>query len=416
MAESAKRKVSAREILLDMRSGMNDAELKEKYNLSDTSFESVMHKLGAAGLLTKAELQRRAKSARVLGESSRLEAEATLALCPSCNATMPAGIPECPTCGVVFSKVSSQQAQDTTLPLIIPIGETRSSNWWVFAVALVLVVGLVGGVVTFWPKDRPKKVPQATSTDTRPAIVEETEADTESAEEAPAGGAREHAVTPKPPEQSGVVPGEAIELQFSEEGFPLGLSVSQSSALHLFETPSANQKFRKLPLETGVKRFYDEFNIAGQTFLVLTEESNPPKLYLDANRNGDLTDDPGPFIGEVAGLVPNHYTLQLPYPQEKATAPYKIWLFPSRMGGVQFYPKCHWYGELLVQGRTYKVVLFDGNADGDYSNDPVIIDIDNDGKASDAEKLKPGQSCTIDGTAVKLISIAPSGRWVRFEF
>jgi hypothetical protein len=416
MAESEKRKISAREILLDMRSGMNDAELKEKHGLSDSSFESVMHKLGAAGLLTKAELQKRAKSAKVPGESAQRNAEETLALCPSCNAAMPAGAPECPTCGVVFSKVSSQQAQDTTLPLIIPIAEATSSNWWVFVVAVVVVVGLAGGVVMFWPKDRPKQVPQAVTTETRSAVAEEAEADTDAAEEASAEGEKEDSAPLKVSEQTGVVPGEAIELHFSGEGFPLGLSVSQSSALHLFETPNANQNFRTLPPETGVKRFYDEFNIAGQTFLVLTEESNPPKLYLDANRNGDLTDDPGPFIGEAAGIVPNHYTLQLPYPREKASAPYKIWLFPSRMGGVQFYPKCHWYGELLVNGRTYKVVLFDGNADGDYSNDPVIIDLDNDGKVSDAEKLKPGQSCTIDGTAVKLISVAASGRWVRFEF
>jgi len=416
MAESEKRKVSAREILLDMRSGMNDAELKQKHGLSDTSFESVMHKLGAAGLLTKAELQKRAKSAGAPGKSSRGESEPTPAPCPSCNSAVPAGMTECPACGVVLSKVAGRQTQETTLPLIIPMAETTSSNWWVWVVGAVVALGLVGAVMMFWPEDRPRKTPQVATTDAKPTVAQEAEEDAGSVGDTLVESEKEETAASKAPEQPSGAPGEIVELQFSEEGFPLGLSVSQSSALHLFETPSANQGFRKLPPETGVKRYYDQFTIVGQTFPVLTEDSNPPKFYLDANRNGDLTDDPGPFIGEVSGIVPNHYTVQLPYPQEKASAPYKMWLFHSRMGGVHFYPKCHWQGELLLNGKTYKVVLFDGNADGDYSNDPVIIDIDNDGKASEAEKLRPGQSRTIDGIVVKLISVSPSGRWVRFQF
>jgi hypothetical protein len=210
--------------------------------------------------------------------------------------------------------------------------------------------------------------------------------------------------------------GQVIDLEFSDKGYPMGLSVSEGFALHLFDTPDANQGFKKFPPESDAKRHYDQFSIGGATYLVISEESDPPKLYLDANRNGDLTDDLGPFEGERPELVPNHFTIMLPAKDSESGVPYRLWLFPSRMGGIRFYPQCHWHGQLELNGKLYKLVLFDGNADGDYSNDPLIIDIDDDGKATETETLKPGQSCDIDGTLVKLISIAPSGRWVQLEF
>lgn len=209
--------------------------------------------------------------------------------------------------------------------------------------------------------------------------------------------------------------GTAIELEPSPDGFPLGLSVSQGFALHLFDTPGANQGFKKFPPENGSKRHYDELTLAGKAHLVITEESNPPKLYFDENRNGDLTDDRPASIGEGTALVPNHYSIQVLYNDEKVVAPYRMWMFGSNMGGVRFYPKCHWHGTLTVTGRSYKIVAFDSNSDGDYSNDPVVIDANNNDKADDEEKLIPGRSITIDGQQVTLISISRSGLTVRFR-
>jgi hypothetical protein len=209
--------------------------------------------------------------------------------------------------------------------------------------------------------------------------------------------------------------GTAIELEPSPEGFPLGLGTSEGFALHLFDTPGANQGFRKFPPESGSKRHYDEFTLAGKVHLVITEESNPPRLYFDENRNGDLTDDRPAASGEGPALVPNHYSIQVLYDDEKVVAPYRLWLFGSNMGGVRFYPKCHWHGTLTVNGKPYKIVAFDGNSDGDYSNDPVVIDTNSNDKAEDEEKLTPGRSITIDGQQVTLVSISRSGLTVRFK-
>lgn len=209
--------------------------------------------------------------------------------------------------------------------------------------------------------------------------------------------------------------GTAIELSPSPEGFPLGLGTSQGFALHLFDTPGANQGFKTFPPESGSKRHYDEFTLADKVHLVITEESNPPKFYFDENRNGDLTDDRPPAIGEAPSFLPNHYSIHVRYDDEKVVAPYRLWMFGSNMGGVRFYPACHWHGILTVKGTPYKIVAFDGNSDGDYSNDPLVIDVNNNDKADDDEKLVPGQSITIDGQQVTLISISRSGLTTRFK-
>ncbi len=150
--------------------------------------------------------------------------------------------------------------------------------------------------------------------------------------------------------------GTPIELRYVPEGFPLGLSVSQGFALHLFETPGGNQGFKTLPPDSGNKRYYDEFTIAGQSHLVITEESNPTRFYFDENRNGNLTDDRGPFAAEKEGLLPNNFTIQIRYDAEKVVVPYRMWLFGSPMGGVRFYPVCHWQGELTIDGAKLKGV------------------------------------------------------------
>lgn len=220
--------------------------------------------------------------------------------------------------------------------------------------------------------------------------------------------------TAKPKSQA-VAAGEPVELQPVPEGWPLKLSVSQGSAFDLFETPNASQKYLKLPPDSGAKRYYDQFTIAGKKHLVVVDAGTPPRLWFDVNGNGDLTDDRGPFPGESSNIVPNHYAIQIRYDKEKVEVPYRFWIFGSNMGGQRFYPVCHWRGTLTVKDRAYTMVAFDGNADGDYSNDPLVIDVNDNGKAEPEEKLLPGQGVDIDGQRVTLISISPSGLTVRLQ-
>lgn len=392
MTDTGKRKVSAREILLDIRSGMGETRLKLKYRLSDRSLESVYRKLVASGALSHEEIPRAPLSPMTPVESLPPDPQSHEWKCPACGASHPVETAECPACGIIVAKFLARQEQVSQPAATMTVSTPTTPNRRLgiaSAIGACLVLGLV---LLLWPKQQSGE------------------------REASARSAAKVKPRSKAEAKPVVLGGRLYDLEYSEEGFPLGLSVSQGFALRLFETPSPEQGFKKFPAETGMKRYYDELSIAGGKYRVITEISNPPQLFLDANGNGDLTDDPGPFVSEGPNPVPNHYSLLLPYKGEKEGVPYRMWLFASRMGGIRFYPKCHWQRMLDINGKSCRLVLFDANSDGDYSNDPLIVDVDGDGKAAATETLRPGGSVDVAGTEVKLIAIAPSGRTVRLDF
>jgi len=417
MTSPEKRRISAQQLLSDIRSGVDAEQLKQRHNLSDRSLESVLRKLAAAGLLTEAEMKKLSLAPPSLRDAPQNDSQTgSLQKCPACGAPLTSNSPECLACGVVVAKYVARQEQGSLAHLPAP-ERSDAGKRWLLTCGIVAVAVVAGGYFFFWSKDKAQENPKVVAGSGRLQESEKALKQSGTAARGTAEKDRKKKEAQKGPNIFAMNAGELLELKFSAEGFPLGLSVSQGSGgIHFFETPDQNQGFKKFPPETDAKRYYDQFAIAGQTFLMITEGSNPPKIYLDANRNGDMTDDPGPFEGEGPNAAPNHYTLELPYQGEKIPVPYRLWLFPSNMGGIRFYPKCYWEGQIELNDNTYKVTTFDGNADGDYSNDPVIIDVDNDGKAADSERLKPGQSLTVDGIEVKLLAIAPSGRWVRLQY
>jgi hypothetical protein len=410
MTGPQKRKISAREILADMRAGMTESQLRVKYALTNESLKSVYGKLVAKGVLKEAELP----GTKGAGDASPPEtSRAGHATCPSCNASLPLGEAECPVCGVVLAKLAARGEVTDPGSSLTSGDKSLTGRRWIYLATILGVCVLAGALFILFSGGRKQKaeVPigkpdTAQKTTKKQGQIEETSGKRKIQElylsQAEDKTAYQHATV--------------IDFEFSEKGFPLGLSVSQGSGLHLFDTPSADQGFKKFPPESGAKRHYDQFSIAGATFLVITEESEPPKFYFDGNRNKDLTDDPGPFLGEQPGLVPNHFTILLRATGTTSGVPYRMWLFPSRMGGVRFYPQCHWYAELELHEKKYNMVLFDSNADGNYANNSLAVDVDNDGKAGEAELMKPGETILVDGIPVKLLAIAPSGRWAALEY
>ena len=57
LTDLAKRKLSAKQIVADIRSGMDGTGLKRKYGLSDKALQSLCTKLLAAGALTENEIR-----------------------------------------------------------------------------------------------------------------------------------------------------------------------------------------------------------------------------------------------------------------------------------------------------------------------------------------------------------------------
>ncbi len=99
----AKRQLNAREILQDIRSGMDDTPLMEKYNLSAQGLHSAFNKLIAAGVLKRAELDQRTRPSA--------EAAKTAWKCPACGKPQFREDEECPDCGVIASRFLKQQKE-----------------------------------------------------------------------------------------------------------------------------------------------------------------------------------------------------------------------------------------------------------------------------------------------------------------
>ena len=91
------RKISAREAATDIKSGMSDFILMEKYTLSTKGLQSLFQKLVDARLVSKSELSNRIS----LGEDS---VALDIIKCPSCGMPQFGSFDECPQCGVIVSK------------------------------------------------------------------------------------------------------------------------------------------------------------------------------------------------------------------------------------------------------------------------------------------------------------------------
>ncbi len=87
----AKTRLSAREVLNDIRSGCDDAFLMDKYNLSHRGLQSLFRKLIDKGIITQEELDERIDMDR-----SRLKGEWT---CPACGSQQTSRLERCPECG-----------------------------------------------------------------------------------------------------------------------------------------------------------------------------------------------------------------------------------------------------------------------------------------------------------------------------
>lgn len=88
----AKRKITAREILADVKAGYDDSELMDKYSLSAQGLQSCFNKMIQANLVTRQELD-----ARVPDQERTVELG--LFVCPACGNISSQEITECTRCG-----------------------------------------------------------------------------------------------------------------------------------------------------------------------------------------------------------------------------------------------------------------------------------------------------------------------------
>jgi hypothetical protein len=87
-----KRKITAKEVLRDIRFGLSDQDLMEKYTLSAQGLHSVFHKLVNAGAITQPELDDRVPI-------SERTVDLGLFICPACGNIQGTEFATCPRCG-----------------------------------------------------------------------------------------------------------------------------------------------------------------------------------------------------------------------------------------------------------------------------------------------------------------------------
>lgn len=110
MPPHEKKKISAKDILADIKGGMDATALKMKYGLSDEGLNKVYGKLKTAGLLTEGDL----RPCKMLDDQKeQRSADRSISMawrCPACNAPQPERMEECPQCGAIASKVEGRFA------------------------------------------------------------------------------------------------------------------------------------------------------------------------------------------------------------------------------------------------------------------------------------------------------------------
>jgi hypothetical protein len=185
VTDSAKRKLSAKEILADIRSGMDASELKRKYGLSDKTFEYVYNKLSAAGVLTKDEMR------RMEPRSSSKAPQKPPALpqwrCPACNAPQVAEVRECPACGVLVAKFVERQEQrdhlSSTAPRFTRDADDGGGKGWTTVVWSIVVFVLIGGAMLLWSSHRATGKSKIAALDLTTQSFQEVESEADQSQE-----------------------------------------------------------------------------------------------------------------------------------------------------------------------------------------------------------------------------------------
>ena len=180
MSDRPKRKLSAKQILADIRSGMDRRALKRKYALSDKALDSVCARLAAKGALSEREI-RGLSPERHSPKAPPVVPERSGWRCPACNTPQATAMPECPVCGVVVEKLVARQGRNDDVvgaasPVSSDAGPTERTGWTPFIISIV-VFAFAGTCLLLWSTHRSKESHEVSELE--PAAQAQRQAETE---------------------------------------------------------------------------------------------------------------------------------------------------------------------------------------------------------------------------------------------
>jgi peroxiredoxin len=214
--------------------------------------------------------------------------------------------------------------------------------------------------------------------------------------------------------------------------------------LHLVLSPEKPGGIKAVPADLTAP-LYGQLQLgpaeAPTTFFVILDEpeGKPSRLFVDANANGDLTDDP-PTEWKARpskGTAGTDYTmyiggadLQLAYGAEKLKLHLGIYRFdkhdPKRAAMVNnlfYYRDYSRVGEASIGGKTYRAMLLDEAATGDFrpatgdtnSAITLLLDLNNNGKFEGrGESFDVAKPFNIGGTTYEVAGLSASGGTFQF--
>ncbi len=185
-----------------------------------------------------------------------------------------------------------------------------------------------------------------------------------------------------------------IGLGFRPAGFKIG-AVPQR--LRLFSSP--DRLFKRMPVLGSGQRRYGVLQLGeGREHRLLLEQTESGfRLHFDFNRNGDFLDD-----GDaIESRNPDGFAAAIGLPLDRVTGiaalkgEYKLWLFTSRgdtMTHLNYYVMTQLKGQLRLGTHLVTAYLAENVViDGDYRNDGISLDLDDDGSIDrEREFIPPG--------------------------
>lgn len=203
------------------------------------------------------------------------------------------------------------------------------------------------------------------------------------------------------------------DFQYVPKGWPLGLTVGQTAASALKETPY--ERLSREPQYKSQKVQYGFLKLGNArdnkfTFVIDDLENDTWIGYFDKNNNEDLTDDGPPLTSQGSGKFATILSLEvpvvLPGKRKPVSRPYKLWFFINS-GGAKFYSQCHYTGhvepgEVITRtwiDKKYTAIVYEMfKHDALYLESGIWIDLDGDGKLDKAkEHFENGATVNMGG-------------------
>jgi len=180
---------------------------------------------------------------------------------------------------------------------------------------------------------------------------------------------------------------------------------------------------------------------APTTFFVIVDEpeGKPSRLFVDANANGDLTDDPptewkGRPMKGTNGIKLTTYmggaNVEMAYGDEKLKLHVEMYRFDKNDASRAAFANSLFYyrdygraGDVSLGGKTYHAMLIDDNATGDFrppkgaANPTVmlLLDLNNDSKFEQrGESFDVTKPFNIGGTTYEVAGLTASGGTFQF--